>query len=895
MKFAKPSRLSLLQRPYRWEGKDRLGVSVLGLISLGPEPRLHADPELWKLATEQIGPGNVLDLAIPKRVPEWLLSGNAYTAHQHDKTACAVQVRIGGLQKSLTVFGDRYWLGSRATEPRAFEHMPLDWAHAYGGPMVAENPLGIGSQDELINGVATRRLPHIESPTSRMAARGQHIEPAGFGAMPPDWLQRLRLVGSDYGQAWLEQHYPGFAKDMDWRYFNAAAADQRWEGASEIPATASYELWNMHPSEPVLSGRLPAWQARCFASRQLDGEALEEAAMRLTTVWFFPHMERAILIWHGAFDIAEDDGADVRHLMPALEWADAPRPLAHYQSVLKVRLDPSKAVLALRDADLMPREVMAPWAAEQLPDLMARPMVRNLHAGRQRHHENQRAELLRRGLDPSKYMPEQPDLQPPRSFDELPEYSERLEQQFKAMQDELHGRNGQAAPAGAASTPAPARKPFDADRLQAELQRMKSEFERKAAERQASGKPAQNRIDPEEAMRRFDRIDQTDPRLQKRAPTTSEDAQAAAEDRERRRALMYQGHLYTAHLLDPAPVASSFRSAKLRRRLAQAAPQQRHFARMNLAGVDLSEMDLRGADFSGANLEDANLVSARLDGCNFSNAVLARARLAGASLVGARLDHTNLGAAQCDGTDFSEAHLSHALCEKAVFARCLFVGAHLAYCDLRESRWLQCDLRKSHWHEVTMIELSLEDLVYEEADLLRTSWIQCSLAGVSFARARLQSCSFVTARADQGLDFTDASLIGCSVVLESHMAGAVFRGAMLKRCGLRGTRFEAADFTDACLENCDFSECDLRRAQLERAIGADSLFIRTDLGAASLRDANLMDANLSKADLRLADLSEANLFRADVSQARIDLTTQLDGAYTQDAKIRPVRRAEPGG
>ena len=103
-----------------------------------------------------------------------------------------------------------------------------------------------------------------------------------------------------------------------------------------------------------------------------------------------------------------------------------------------------------------------------------------------------------------------------------------------------------------------------------------------------------------------------------------------------------------------------------------------------------------------------------------------------------------------------------------------------------------------------------------------------------------------------------------------------------------------ADLTGARLDGSDFSECDLRQARLDRVVGGEALFVRADFTGASLRGANLIDANLSKATLSLADLSEANLFRADVSQALMDPSTRLDGAYTHGAKIWPVRRTENG-
>ena len=114
--------------------------------------------------------------------------------------------------------------------------MRLDWAHAYGGPDVPENPYGMGRVDEIVNDVPVRRMPNVEAPDARMASRGQHVRPASMGAIPPDWPQRMRLLGTAYGTQWLQEQYPGFADDMDWRFFNAAPPDQRWPDASELPA-----------------------------------------------------------------------------------------------------------------------------------------------------------------------------------------------------------------------------------------------------------------------------------------------------------------------------------------------------------------------------------------------------------------------------------------------------------------------------------------------------------------------------------------------------------------------------------------------------------------------------------------------------------------------------------
>ncbi|WP_422088828.1 DUF2169 domain-containing protein [Variovorax sp.] len=864
MKTVKPFRLSVLTRPQRWRGNDMLGVAVLGLVSLEDDPRLMPEQELWQLAAEDIGPGNVLDLGMPKHEPEWLASGHAYTAHQADRTMCAVKMVVAGSEKRLHVSGDRYWLDGRITPPQPFDSMPLDWAHAYGGASVPQNPQGIGSADEIVNGVRTRRLPNVESPDARMSAPGRAVRPASLGAIPPDWPQRAQLLGRSYDQQWLQTQYPGPADDMDWRYFNAAPPDQRWPGMPELPAGAPYEIWNMHPDEPVLRGALPRWRTRCFASRHADGSELQETPLRLSTAWFFPHRRRAILIWHGSFAIAEDDAADMKHIMPALELESEARPLAHYQSVLQLRLDPKSAVHAVRDSDLVPRAVMGAWAGDRLPDAAAKPSVRNQRAGQLRAHEQERARLLREGLDPDKLLPEPVKIEGSLTLDDLPEYSERMEAEIARTREDLRTRSEQAIAASRHDGSPP------------------------------PGPPQRNRFDPDKVIAELARLEAFDEQVHRLPPEAQAGARAdAAKARERMAAQIRQGHLYTAHLLDAAPPASSFRTAKLRRRLGRAEAGRRNFARMNLIGADLSGMDLSGADFSGANLGDANLQGARLAGCNFTQAVLARARLERAVLSDCRFDHANLGAALCDGADFSRASLRHANCSKTVFRACAMGSAVFEQTHVHESIWQQCDLRKSRWLQVAMIKMRFEDVSFEQASFRQMGWIECTLAGVSFARASLDSCGFTTLAGHEGLDFTGATLVSSSFGHRSSLAGAVLRDAVLRHCGLRGVNLAGADLRGVQLEGCDFSGCDLRGAKLDRLAGGESLFIRTDFTGASLAGANFIDSNLSKSDLRLADLHDANLFRADVSQAFIDGTTRLDGAYTHHAKVLPARRAVP--
>ncbi len=834
MKTVKPLRLGILTRPYRWQGADQLGVSVMALASMGAEPKLMADQELWQTVGEEIGASGVFDMGVPKLVPEILASGYGYTHHQQDKTACAVRIRVADLEKSLCVSGDRYWLDGRLTEPQPFEKMPLDWAHAYGGPGVPENPAGIGAFDELVNGVHTRRAPNVEAVGARVRSRGQAVSPASFGPLPVDCPQRMALMGSKYGQDWLENQFPGFAEDMDWRFFNTALPDQRWPARRELPPGAPYEIVNMHPEAPVMSGQLPGWLARCFVSFDKVGHQLQEVALRLTTAWFFPHRERVALIWHGALPVREDDASDVRHIMPALELPNDARALAHYQAVLLQRLDTARGgLLAFRDSDLAPKAILGRWSVLDTPDPMARPMVRNLRAGQQRDRENRRAELIAEGLDPDKYLPTPPPLAPLPDFDDVPDYFERMQEEMMQAKQNLEAHGQQM--------------------------RQKQEEEIDPALLQQSRSQPQ-RFDPDALLLQLDQL--AAPASQSSADTAAAPSVLiSAGTKERMSAQIRRGHLYGAHLSDAAPPMPSYRSAKIRRRLAEAAPGQRDFAGMRLVGADLSGMDLRGANFSGASLEDAT----------FKNA--------------------NLGGAQCEFANFAGADLSAANCDKARFTSCNMANTLFDQTRLAESELSQCDFRGSDWHQVFLTQLSMDGMAFDGASFNQVVWLECTLRDVRFVNATLVRCGFVTTDCSQAVDFSDARLDASSFTHGSSLAGAVFRRAALKQCGLRTTPLALADLSEARLDGCDFSECDLRGARLDRMVAGESLFVRADLTGATLRSANLIDANFSKADFTQADLSGANLFRADVSQALIDGTTHLLGAYTQNAKIWPARRA----
>jgi len=872
MKIVKPLRLGVMSRPYVMRGRARLGVSVLALASLGDTALLQPEADLWALVGEMLGEDGVLDLGVPKPCAEFLVSGSAYTAHQPQRNACVARVRVGSLQKSLMVMGDRYWLDRRATEPLPFDAMPLDWRHAYGGPSYADNPRGRGAEEEIVNGVRTRRLPNIEPLDGRMTRPDQQPEPAGFGPVSPMWPRRFRRAG-EYHDSWLDNGARGFLDTLDPHFFNAAPPDQWWPGQPEFAPGVDYEIWNMHPKHARLAGVLPDWRARCFL-RHAESQALRALDLGLTTAWLFPDRDRVVLIYQGATDLAEDDGADIDLLMPALDPPDAMRPPSHYEAVLARRLDPDYGPLhVLLDDELLPEASLGPWESLDSWNPMSSPLNRNQRARAASMRQRMRDEARAAGLDASAFdVPEPPEFATP-SLRELPGLARQARHAAEeARIDMLHARRELARQlqAEAGNMPPGMTPALLLDGAQAGA---------------GPGGPPTLYGHPGLAT------------LQELAAAQPLGQGNAALDGASMRAMMARAdgqlremYLRSAHLQPAAEAARPARAARLRRRVQALLAGSRDLSGLDLTGADLSGLDLSGARCVGTWFECADLSGARLDGADLTRAVLARARAEAGSWRDVTLRHANLGSATLADTSLSGAHIAHCELAGIRLQRCDLSGLVMQDCHLPGAELAGCRFDGAVFDTVTFWQQArLTDLAFTHVRMARVSWVDCVLDGVAYESAELLRCSWVQVACDTPVDWTRARLTTCCVVL-TDLDEAVFAEATLHESSLRNIGLAGADFTGARLQRCDLSGADLRDAILAGARADESLFIRASLAGADLSDADLKNALLHKADLTQADLRDANLFRADLAQARLDRSTDTCGAYVHLANTRPAAR-----
>jgi uncharacterized protein YjbI with pentapeptide repeats len=867
VKTVKPQKLGVLCRTMEVDRKTRLVVTLLVCFPLDAPRNVLTEVEMWKSVTPELGEGGILDEGWPKARGEVLVTGRCFVPGGKARSVCNVRVKLGSVEKRLAAIGDRVWKDGVPTEPAPFVEMPIDWAHAFGGEGYADNPLGKGAAPVAGPDGKVHPLPNIELADRLVRSPKERPRPAGFGPVPLEWPQRRAKAGT-FGKDWLAKRSPGLPKDADPGFYNAAPEDQQAKGY--FRGDEAFVLENMHPDRPRIEGRLPGLVTRAFVTRKTPkGDVFGEIPTHLDTVRFFPRAERGLLVYRGTIEIADDDAADVLHLVAACEDAGAPKGTQHYRDVLAARLDRKKGLLeALRETALMPAAGggLVPTApkSEMAVLLGSEDLVRK---NARRRAEGEIAALSARlesqGIRPADHgvLPLPPDEEPP-GLEDPDAMVTFLETQQAAAAGERAGAEAKRA------------------QLEARLRELckKAGKDYDEVVKQGGGPP---KFSPAQQLRTLPAgIVLADPTLPQKL--------AAMDER------LKDAYRKAAHEMPAALVPDAATRARLGATLLGAVANGEDLAGRDFTGAELSGKDLRGAKLRGVFLEGANLSGADLSGADLSDAVLARANLGKTNLASARLAGANLGAARAQGAEFSGADLSRAVLVRSELDGARLAGATLDGTDFTETRFGAADLSGAKAAAFRVIKADLSGVKLSSIRLEKALFLEVDLTGADLTGAVLDQASFVTCRGE-GAVFQRASLRRAVFVERSSFPRADFREATLTGANFRGTVLDRCRFEGARMAGADLSECSLKGATLEGAAAPTAMLVRADLTGAKVAHANLMEAVLQKATLAGADLSECNLFRSDLSRVRVDRETKLDRALLKQARIHPRSAEGPDG
>lgn len=879
MKTVKPLRLSLITRSFEVKRKFYFGVSTLVFFDLD-SGELLPEIALWQFAAEELGKDAAIEAGVPKSQSEFLITGSVYTPNGEPLETCPVTAKIGGLEKTLYVVGDRFWKGREQSKPQPFSAMPLTWEHAYGGEEFDQNPLGKGFGSVETKHGPIQYLPNIESPGEMITKPTQTPEPVSFGPIDIVRPQRFSKAGT-YDQRWLKEFFPGYALDMDWTIFNLSAPDQQQE--SPFRGDEKFALINTHPTRQRIDGKLPGIRARTFVTQERDGgEAFLEIPTQLRTVWFFPHALKGILIFQGSIPSAEDDGADVVNLLIASESLGQDKGIPHYQKTLTERLDKEDGVLlALRDEDLMPLDMVKGETKDEvakMQDLLEREYLvqKNLRKKAELRVEEARAIVASHGLDPDKHGPSlpPPEDSPPTDIAELPEYAEKKRKEAEEAFEEQKAASDKLLEELAPAIRAAGLEPEDILKetqegpvgppdysAEGEIQR----FQEMAAKCRDMGffvEEVEQWATDEEIHDNWRKFEQA----------------------------MRDTYLIGAHTQPPAPRLSPEDSTPLREAVVASLRAREPFAYRDLTGADLSNLDLSGGDFKRAFLESADLTGAKLNGSDFTEAVLARADLSGANLSGVSFKGANLAEARLVGaTAKDEIDLSEAILYKADLTRVDLRGGRFEDTDFSEAIVADAKISSSEFDNVTFYKQDCGGLSFAGSKFVDSCFVESNLEGADFSDANMQGVDILMCRG-KGSKFFRAKTRDLVIIMCESFEESDFRGAHLDSANLRGLNLKRSDFSGSVLNDSDFSEALLEGAEFYRAVAKETLFSKADLRDANLTSVDLFEGDLQKADIRGAKFYGANLYGVNFGRVRSDDATDVRLSNQKKVTIYPLRQ-----
>ncbi len=341
MKIYKERRHALINRPVDIGGVNYLSLGLMLYFDLTAPDDLHTEQELWQELTPVLGQTS-LDQGWPKPRGEVLCWGSCHAPRGTTVSAAQVRLKAGPVDKTLNIFGDRFWVtGSTGlmhmTQAEPFSRIPLDWPHAFGGPEYKENPEGKGiARTVRENGQKAIPLPNIEG-EPLIGATTDRPRPAGFAPLDLMWPQRAKKNGT-YDQKWLKERWPALPEDMNYEFFCLAPEDQfllgHFQGSEDIL------IQGMHPDMPAIKSRLPARRVRAFVTRRdmdhpedLDRATFEEVSLKPETLWLFPDILRGVLLFRGLVRCVDDEYSDLARLFTADEDPDQPpKSLEYYRN-----------------------------------------------------------------------------------------------------------------------------------------------------------------------------------------------------------------------------------------------------------------------------------------------------------------------------------------------------------------------------------------------------------------------------------------------------------------------------------------------------------------------------------------------------------------------------------
>lgn len=905
MKVIKPFRSTILHRPFRFNRKNYLGVTVGVLADLsGGKCTLLHEQELWKLfGDESINQFGVeaLDFGIPKPKSEVLLTAYGFGKYALDGRT-AVSFRMNNIKKDLWITGNRYWIDGKATKPQPFEKIPISRAFTYGGAGFERNPMGKGKGKIQVNDMMVKELPNIESPSNPVYNEHDEYDDVSYGPLPIEYPGRNLHMGT-YDQKWKEEEFPGFAHDIDWEYFNQAPPDQH---LVSLKTGDRATFINMHPEKKELTLAIPPIRARAFLrSKVLESSAgygqrvdhdkeqpLKETELRLTTTWFFPHEEKAILLYQGSSVIKEEDASDIGLILIAIEEESTPKSIDYYMDVLKQRMHPTKGPLyTLLDKNLLDKRFYEP---DQYDRIVFSSAVKKKIKESQERFTAVRKRLADKGITEAQIE----QMKKNSNERDLPEYalsflSEMANQDL--MLGLLEGRIGY--------------QEFveyqikEIDKAPSFLE-MRRQIKKRTAEvkkKNAENFPEYKESDTEchvtkDSQRTLSFISQH----VQQSSFTKIDA-------------ITQGVFDSQYLADLEKKIDEDKVKYL-----QQIQNTRHNNQVLAAGMASNTqqfIEVSGLEEVGEFLvqkkqkyllREQELSNKNLSFKNLSNGLIKKCSLKDIDLSNAELSHCLFEEVVFENCNFTKSNL-----EETVFKLCKFINCKMVQNNTNNMKFEQVELTSSvlqawqhfrmFFNSVKIIDCDCEDFVlsrtftenlsFESSNLTRVSMVMGRLEGFKLLGCKVESLALVLVKRASDFEFRNSRIEKLFIKDGTNINTFVVENCQIYYSGLRGLKVQGFVVIHSDFERNDLSESELIDIEFSASSFKNSMLIRTLFKRFRLKSVDMAFGLLKQARFEEGLLQRVSFFYADLGLIYIDTNSTLEDCLLERANIYPKRDA----
>uniref|UniRef100_UPI00405620CC DUF2169 domain-containing protein n=1 Tax=Candidatus Electrothrix sp. TaxID=2170559 RepID=UPI00405620CC len=912
MNIIRPLQLSVNQQVLEQARTFYFTVSASLGINLQTGEEL-LDLNYLKDMFECMGDMPMPDVGMPKPNGEFLVSGSFFAPNQEAVPGGKVTVRLNDMEKSLYIFGPRYWNNGLPSAPKKILSMPLEYSRAFGSAEYAKNPDGMGYNDGL--------LPCVEDPSHIVASRTATPDPAGFAPLASMLPQRMQYQGT-YDANYQKDFFPGYPGDHDWKSFLCAPPDQWIKGY--FTGEESYRLHNLHPELPEISGTFPGLFPRCFFNETKgELETFKELPLHLDTIWFFPEKLLGLLIFRGVTEV-EDDGAEtISDLLCAYEkLSDPPRTQEYYRQALQRRKESKDDLLKnLNTRDLIPeghKSAMELLMDTALAGERDSPLADNLDAKAEAL-QKMADEKIEEAIQQAEKNLESIDI-PDEAWENLPDETKakmpgkqgglNIRELIKAKDNaepdadvqQLNERLESILPGITAGDPKKLEmKDFSFDKIDEimeaveafsskkekevkeiaskEIAKAREQVEKQVADLDKQLEQAKAALGAEdsdevrsleeakkkvqESLQAFDDID-LNGTAKKKAPLPRIDVEAIKEQTAQIDPQLMQAMQHVQSMKDMG--IEDEKTKQLEKQLEEVmattgkqiedslVEAEKGFREGYIMGSHFMEQGLsphkQSVDEVKKRFMDAIAAGEDVSGGDWACLDLAGENLAGINLSGALLEQVNFKGTDLKGVNFSKAVLARADLEEADCS-----GADFTEANIGAVHALQTDFTKANLKSAKLSKGNFTEANFTEANLEEIEALELVIDRANFTQAQMPKVNFLQ------LTISGANF------LQTNLNTSAFLQCSIKNC----------NFSKAIMHNCAFVDTMLTTLCFDKANLASACFVATEpeksgtaeltFKGACLKQANFQNMDLRSMDFRYADMENAFFGSADLSGA----------------------------